>query len=79
MNSSTVPNFEKVNLLEVYNTVNNYDKICPSETFLDSLLLTESDNLKMSRYKMMRANHPNNVERGILGKLRQSLISVIHI
>ena len=41
--------------------------------------LTASNNLKMSRYKMMRANHPNNVERGILGKLRQFLISVIHI
>ena len=34
LNSIAIHNFEKVNLLEVYNTVNKFDTNCLSETYL---------------------------------------------
>ena len=74
LNSLTSHNCEKVNLLEAYNAVNKFDIICLSESFLDSSILTENNNLKINGYKMVRADHPNNVKRGgvcvlMLGKL----------
>ena len=36
LNILTAHSFEKVNLLEAYNTVNKFDIICPSDFFLDS-------------------------------------------
>ena len=44
LNSLVAHNFEKVNLLEVYNTVNKFDIIFLSESFLDSSILIESNN-----------------------------------
>ena len=64
LNSLTAYNFEKVNLLEAYNTVNKFDIICLSKSFLDSSILTESNNLKINGYKMVRAHRPNNVKKG---------------
>ena len=63
LNSLTAHNFEKVNLLEAYNTVNKFDIICLSESFLDSSILMENNNLKIYVYKMVRADHPNNVKK----------------
>ena len=74
MNSLTAHNFEKVYLLEAYNTVNKFDIICLSESFLDSSILTENNNLKINGYKMVRADHPNNVKRGgVCAYTRESL------
>ena len=42
LNSLIAHNFEKVNLLEGFNTVNKFDIICLSESFLDSSVLTET-------------------------------------
>ena len=64
LNCLTRHNFEKVNLLEAYNTVSKFDIISLSESFLDSLIPTESNNLKINGYKMVRVDHPNNVKRG---------------
>ena len=48
--------------------------ICLSESFLDSSILTESNNLKINGYKMVRAAHPNNVKRGrVCAYVRESL------
>ena len=64
MNSLTANNFEKVNPLEAYNTVNKFDIISLSESFHNSSIRTENNNLKINGYKMVRADHPNNVNRG---------------
>ena len=64
LNRLIAHNFEKVNRLEAHNTVNNCDIICLSESFLDSSILTENNNLKINGYKMVRADHSNNVKRG---------------
>ena len=73
MNNLTAHNFQEVNLLDVYSTVNQLDVICLSESFLDSLILTENNNLKVNEYKMVRADHPNNVKRGVCAYVRESL------
>ena len=65
MNSLTAQNFEKVNLVEAYNTVSKFDIICLSKSFLDSSILAESNNLKINGYKMVRADHPNNVKKEV--------------
>ena len=64
LNSLTTHNFEKVNLLEAYNAVNKFDIICLLESSLDFSILTESNNLKINGYKMVRADHSSNVKRG---------------
>ena len=74
LNSLTTNNFEKVNPLEAYYAVNKFDIICLSESFLDSSILTENNNLKINGYKMVRADHPNNVKRGgVCAYVRESL------
>ena len=74
LNSLTAHNFEKVNLLEAYNAVNKFDIICLSESFLDSSILTENNNLNINGYKMVRVDHPNNVKRrGVCAYVRESL------
>lgn len=63
LNSLTALNFGKVNLLEAYNDVNKFDIICLSESF-DSSISAENNNLKINGYKVVRADHPNDVKRG---------------
>ena len=63
LNSLTSHDFEKVNLLEAYNTPNKFDIICLSESFLDSSILIENNNLKINGYKMVKVDHPKNVKR----------------
>ena len=50
--------------MEAYNTVNKFDIISLSESFHNSSIRTENNNLKINGYKMVRADHPNNVKRG---------------
>ena len=74
LNNLISHNCEKVNLLEAYNAVNKFDIICLSESFLDSSILTENNNLKINGYKMVRADHPNNVKRGgVCAYVRETL------
>ena len=48
--------------------------ICLSESFLISSILTENNNLKINGYKMVRADHPNNVKRGgVCAYVRETL------
>ena len=61
---SFIRDFEKVILLEAYKAVNKFDIICLSESFVDSSILTENNNLKNNGYKMVRADDPNNVKKG---------------
>ena len=60
--------------MKAYNKVNKFDVICLSESFFESSILTESNNLKINGYKMVRADHPNNVKRGgVCAYARESL------
>ena len=63
LNDLTAHSFEKVNPLEAYNVLNKFHKISLSESFLDSSIWTKKNNLKIKGYKMVRADHPNNVKR----------------
>ena len=47
---------------KAHNSVYKYDFICLSETYLDSSI---PDNLiDIEGYKLIRANHPDNIKRG---------------
>ena len=66
-------NFEKV-LPEVYNTINKFDVICLSESYLDSCIASDKDYLNSKYYNLYRADHPNNVKRGgVCAYIRKSL------
>ena len=57
-----------MNLLEVFSTVNKFDIICLTESFLDSSFL------KTNGYRMVRANLPNNLKKGgVYAYIRESL------
>ena len=64
LNSITAHNFAKVNLLEAYNAIHDFDMICLSESYLDSSASFNNDNLYIKDYKLLRADHPWNVKRG---------------
>ena len=55
----TAHNFEKINLLEAYITINKFDVICLSESYLDSCIASDNDNLNIKGYNLYRADHPN--------------------
>ena len=56
--------FEKINLLEAYNIINKFEVICLSESYLDSSIASDNDNLNIKGYNLYRADHSNNVKRG---------------
>ena len=58
----TAHNFEKINL-EVY-TINKFDVICLSESYFDSSVASDNDDLNIKVYNLERASHHNNVKRG---------------
>ena len=48
--------------MQAYNSIYKYDFICLSETYLDS---STPDNLiEIEGYKVIRADHPDNIKRG---------------
>ena len=57
-------NFSKMLLLKAYNAIYKYDFICLSETYLDSSIPSDYVSLDLVGYKLVRADHPNNVKRG---------------
>ena len=66
LNSLPAYKFAKMLFLKVYNTIYKYDFICLSETNLDSSIPSDHIFLDMEDYKLVRANHPNNVKRGVV-------------
>ena len=64
VNSLLVHNCAKVNSLEAYNSVFKYDFICISKTCLDSNISSDNNNLNISGYHLIRADHPINSKRG---------------
>ena len=41
-----------------------YDFICISEKYLDSTISSDNNNLNVSGYNLIRADHPSNSKRG---------------
>ena len=64
LNSLPAHNFSKMLLLKAYNAIYKYDFICLSETYLDSSIPSDHVSLELEGYKLVRADHPNNVKRG---------------
>ena len=64
LNSIAAHNFSKISLLRAYNAIHNYDIICLSETYLNHDTLSDSDNLKIPGYELIRVDHPSNQKRG---------------
>ena len=74
LNSMTARNFEKINLLEAYNTIKKFYVICLSESYLDSSIASDNDNLNIKCYKLYRTDHPINGKRGgVCAYIRESL------
>ena len=49
-------------LLTAYNSIQHYDIIWISETYLDSSI--DENTLKLAGYSLIRADHPGNIKRG---------------
>ena len=61
-NVNSILAYDKLSLTKSYNTVQKYDIICISETFLDSSA-NESSCL-IPGYHLLRADHLNNLKKG---------------
>ena len=64
LNSIKAHNFAKVNLLQAYNAIHDFDMICLPESCLDSSVSSDNDNLYIRDYKSVRCDHPWNIKRG---------------
>ena len=64
LHSITAHNFLKVSLLRAYTTVHSFDVICLSETYLDSSISHDDNNLQIPGYNSYRVDHPLNIKRG---------------
>ena len=74
LNSLAAHNFDKVGLLEAFNTINKFDIICVSESYLDSTFSSDNEDINTKGYKLVRADHPNNIKRGgVCAYVRESL------
>ena len=51
-------------LLRAYISINKIDIICLSETYLDSSIPSDDDNLELPGYNLVRADNPTNTKRG---------------
>ena len=54
----------KVNLLQAFNVIHDFDMICLSESYLDLSASSDNDKLYIRDYKLLRADHPGNIKRG---------------
>ena len=57
-----VNSINKLPFLTAYNSALNYDLICLTETYLDSIV--DPKNLLINGYNLLKADHPDSVKRG---------------
>ena len=57
-------NFIKLSLLQACITIDNFDVIFLSETYLDSNILPDKDNLQIPGYTKFRTDLPLNIKGG---------------
>ena len=63
-NSILAHDYSKLFLLKAYISVDKFDIICLSETYLDSTVPLDVVNLVISKYDMIHSDHPSNTKRG---------------
>ena len=63
LNSISAHNFIKLSLLRAYIFINKIDIICLSETYLDSSISSDNDNLELPGYNLVRVDHPTNIKK----------------
>ena len=54
----------KFSLLSAYISVHKFDIICLSETYLNSEIPSDDENLEIPGYNLVREDHPSNSKRG---------------
>ena len=64
LNSLLAYNYNELFLLRAYIAVHEFDEICLSETYLDFTVASDDENLEITGYNLVRANHPANTKRG---------------
>ena len=64
LNSISAHNSIKISFLKTYIATHKLDVICLSETYLDSSISNDDDNLEIPGYDLFRADHPSNTKRG---------------
>ena len=52
--------FTKISLLSAYISVHKFDIICLSETYLNSDIPSDDENLEIPGYNLVREDHPSN-------------------
>ena len=57
-------NFSKIHSLTAYNCIHHYDIICLSETYLNSDIPSDNENLDIPGYRLVHSDHPSNEKRG---------------
>ena len=65
-NLKSIPahNFIKLSLVHGYISINKFDIICLSETYLDSSISFNDGSLDVPGYTLVSADNPNNTKRG---------------
>ena len=51
-------------IIEAYIATNNFDIVCWSETFLDSIISNDDKRIKTGGYLLLRVDHPSNTKKG---------------
>ena len=65
LNSLSAHNFIKKESIVAFNSIHNFDFICLSETFLDSDLSLDNQDLLIEKYTLFRADHPSNSKKEV--------------
>ena len=71
--------FTKVSLLLVYIFVHKFDIICFSETYLNSEIPSDNENLEIPGYNLVREDHPSNSKRAGVCVYYKSSLPVINL
>ena len=64
LNSIAAHNFIKMKSLQAYNSIQKFDIICLSETYLDKSYCNDCEDININGYKWIRADNPQNTKRG---------------
>ena len=74
LNGLAAHDFTKVPLIEAFISTHNFDILCLSETFVDSTIDLNDENINIDGYSILRADHPSNNKReGVCIYIKQSL------
>ena len=64
-------------LLRAYIVVHKFDAIFLSETYLDSTVASDDENLELTGYNLVRSDHPANAKRGGVGLYYNTCLPLI--